>query len=189
MYYLIDIASIRSGHLFRGKINADVAGSLKVIQIGDITPDARLKEAGLTRISLLDIKPSQLLAPGECLFISRGQRKQAVALPPTIAETIATSQFFVLRPVEWVMPEYLAWYINQRPAQRYIEERSRGSAVTLINLEALKMLEVPVPTLDVQRRIVRIDQLRRREKELLQKIQQKRDVLLDTALVNATRPL
>lgn len=189
MYYLIDIASIRSGHLFRGKIEADAAGTLKVIQIGDITPDARLKIASLTSIRQSEIKSSQLLEPGECIFISRGQRKHAVALPPTIDRTIATSQFFILRPVEWVLPEYLAWYINQRPAQRYIEEHSRGSAVTLINLEALKMLEIPVPTVEAQRRIVQVDELRRREKELLQMIERKRSVLIETTLVKATRSL
>jgi len=189
MPLLKDIATIRSGYLFRGKIEPDASGRYQVIQIGDITPDAQLSakpsHGALVRVSLPDVKTTQILEKGEVLFISRGPRKQAVAITDWLENAIATSQFFILRPAGTVLPEYLAWYINQRPAQRYIEERSTGTSVTLINLEALKTLPVETPPMETQARIAQIHQLSRREKELVEAIQNRRRALIEMTLLRA----
>ncbi len=185
MEHLKDIATIRSGHLFRGKIEPDAGGQYQVVQIGNIAPDARLSNGALTRISLPDVKPSQLLEKGDVLFISRGLRKQAVAITRPIENAIAISQFFVLRADKKVLPEYLAWYINQRPAQRYIEEHSTGTSVSLINMEALKLLPIRVLPLASQRRIIKIHQLGLREKELVEAIQDCRRAVIELTLLKA----
>src|SRR4030095_14310083 len=119
------------------------------------------------------------------LFISRGTRKQAVAITSLVENAIATSQFFVLRPDEKVLPEYLAWYINQRPAQRYIEEHSTGTSASLINLGAMKSLPVETPPVETQSRVTKIHQLSLREKELMEAIQNKRRALIETTLLKA----
>jgi restriction endonuclease S subunit len=183
MPFLKDIAAIRSGYLFRGKIEPDASGRYQVIQIGDITPDARLSAKPLVRVSLPDVKTTQILEKGDVLFISRGPRKQAVAITDWLGNAIATSQFFILRPAETVLPEYLAWYINQRPAQRYIEEHSTGTSVTLINLEALKTLPVEMPPMETQARIAQIHQLGLRERELVEAIQNRRRALIEMTLL------
>ncbi|MCI0338046.1 MAG: restriction endonuclease subunit S [Acidobacteria bacterium] len=181
--FLKDIARIRSGYLFRGKIEPDSNGQYQVIQIGDISTDASLVYGSLTRISLPDVKPSQIVETGDVLFISRGLRKQAVAITERLDSAIATSQIFVLRPDERLLPEYLAWYINQRPAQRYIEEHATGTNVSLINMEALSRMPVQAPSLETQRRIVQIYDLSLREKELMELIRHKRRALTEMSLL------
>lgn len=187
MPFLKDIAAIRSGYLFRGKIEPDASGRYQVIQIGDIMPDARLSAKPLVRVSLPDVKSTQILEQGDVLFISRGPRKQAVAITGQMENAIATSQFFILRPAGTVLPEYLAWYINQRPAQRYIEEHSTGTSVTLINLEALKTLPVETPPMETQARIAQIHQLSLRERELVEAIQNRRRAQIEEALLKVIR--
>ncbi len=187
MPLLKDIAAIRSGYLFRGKIEPDASGRYQVIQIGDITPDARLSAKPLVRVSLPDVKSTQILEKGDVLFISRGPRKQAVAITDRMENAIATSQFFILRLDGTVLPEYLAWYINQRPAQRYIEEHSTGSSVTLINLEALKTLPVETPPIETQARIAQIHRLSLREKELVEAIQTKRRAQIEETLLKVIK--
>ena len=185
MPFLKDIAAIRSGYLFRGKIEPDASGRYQVIQIGDIMPDARLSAKPLVRVSLPDVKSTQILEQGDVLFISRGPRKQAVAITGQMENAIATSQFFILRPAGTVLPEYLAWYINQRPAQRYIEERSTGTSASLINLEAMKTLPVQTPPIETQTRIVKIHQLSLREKEIMEAILDRRRAMIETTLLKA----
>ncbi len=185
MLYLKDIATIRSGYLFRGRIEPDAGGQYQVVQIGDIKPDARMSNGVLVRVSLPDVKTTQIIEKGDVLFISRGPRKQAVAITNGLENAIATSQFFVIRPAEMVLPEYLAWYINQRPAQRYIEEHSTGTSASLINLEALKTLPVETPPLETQARIVQIHELSLRERELIEAIQNKRRALIEILLLKA----
>jgi len=183
MLYLKDIATIRSGYLFRERIIPDASGQYQVVQVGDITPDAGFSNVSLVRVSLPDVKRSQILEPGDVLFISRGPRKQAVAITRPVENAIATSQFFVLRPAENVLPEYLAWYVNQRPAQRYIEEHSTGTSASLINLEAMKRLPVETPPVETQARVTKIHQLSLREKELMEAIQNKRRALIEMTLL------
>jgi restriction endonuclease S subunit len=185
MLYLKDIATIRSGYLFRSKIEPDVAGRYRVIQVGDITPDAQFSNSPLARVSLPDVKQTQILKTGDVLFISRGFRKQAVAIIEPLENTIATSQFFIIRPDEKVLPEFLAWYINQRPAQRYIEEHSTGTSASLITLEALRTLPVEAPPVETQTRIVKIHQLSLREKELMEAIRNRRRALIEMTLLKA----
>jgi restriction endonuclease S subunit len=185
MLYLKDIATIRSGYLFRERIKPDASGRYLVVQVGDITPDAQLSRGSLARVSLPDVKRSQILESGDVLFISRGPRKQAVAITSPVENAIATSQFFVLRPGENVLPEFLAWYINQRPAQRYIEERSTGTSASLINLAAMKSLPVETPPLETQARVTKIHQLSLREKELMEAIQNRRRALIEMSLFKA----
>jgi restriction endonuclease S subunit len=183
MHYLKDIATIRSGFLFRERIKPDASGRYQVVQVGDITSDAGFSNGSLVRISMPDVKRSQILEKGDVLFISRGPRKQAIAIMWPIENTIATSQFFVLRPDERVSPEFLAWYINQRPAQRYIEEHSTGTSASLINLGAMKRLPVEAPPVETQARIMKVHQLSLREKELMEAIQNKRRALIEMTLL------
>jgi restriction endonuclease S subunit len=185
MLYLKDIATIRSGYLFRERIKPDASGQYRVVQVGDVATDDGFSYSSLVRVSLPDVKRSQVLEKGDVLFISRGPRKLAIALTWSIENTIATSQFFVLRPDERLLPEFLAWYINQRPAQRYIEEHSTGTSASLINLEAVKRLPVEAPPVETQARITKIHQLSLREKELMEAIQNKRRALIETTLLKA----
>ena len=46
-----------------------------------------------------------------------------------------------------VLPEYLAWFINQPPAQAYLTQQSRGTLVKLMPKSLFEKLEVPVPPL------------------------------------------
>ncbi len=183
--FLKDIVRIRSGYLFRGRIEPHPNGRYQVIQIGDIGADAKLSYHTLTRTNLPDVKNSHLIEKGDVLFISRGSRKQAVAVAEALDNAIATSQIFVIRPDERLLPEYLAWYINQRPAQRYIEEHSTGTNVSLVNMDALSKMPVQTPPLETQRRIVQIYQLSLREKELMESIQDRRDTLIELSLLKS----
>jgi restriction endonuclease S subunit len=184
---LKDIATIRSGYLFRGRIEPDPAGRYRVVQIGDISTDAKLSYDTLTRINLPDVKTSHLIEKGDLLFISRGLRKQAVAITQEIDHAIPTSQIFVLRPDERLLPEYLAWSLNQRPAQCYLEEHSTGTNVSLINMEALSKMPVQVPPLETQRRVLKIHELSLRERELIGSILDRRRKLIEMSLLKMTK--
>jgi restriction endonuclease S subunit len=180
---LKDIAAIRSGYLFRGRIEAHANGRYRVIQIGDLAADSIIRPRTLTRTDLPDVKNSHLIEKGDVLFISRGSRKQAVAITEDLENAITTSQIFVIRPDSSTLPEYFAWYLNQRPAQRYIEEHSTGTNVSLINLDAFGKTPVQTPPIEIQRRIAQIHSLTLREKELMQSIQARRHSLIESMLL------
>lgn len=185
---LQNMATIRSGYLFREKIEPHPSGQYRVIQIGDISANAIITSDSLTRFNLPDIKPPHIITQGDVLFISRGLRKKAVVVTEDLGRVVTTSQIFVIRPRDFVLPEYLAWYINQRPAQRYIEEHSTGTNISLINMESMGNLPIDRPSLESQSRIVRIHRLILREAELIKLIQQRRRTMVEMRLLKMIEP-
>lgn len=118
------------------------------------TNDGRgdLIEGDLLRVNLPDVRQDYLLTPGNVLFASPGRRKQAMAIDDDLETTTFGTQFFVIEARDGVLPVYLAWYINQQPAQRYLEEHSMGSNVRVVTKEALSRMPIQLPPLEVQRR-------------------------------------
>jgi len=132
------------------------------------------------------VKKEQLLLKRDVLVVGRGDRRLAVALdftPPNL--TIAGSQFYVVRPNENIDSEYLAWYINQESAQRYLEEKSVGSNVKIISKEAISALQIVLPDLPTQRKIARVHSLNMQQKMLSEKIAEKRYVMTERSMIRS----
>ena len=183
MPYLRDIATIRLGYPFRRALEPIANGQYCVLQIKDVLHQQSNGMRDLVRVDLPDVREEHFIRSGDVLFIARGVNKQAVAVEEEVANAIAGAQFFLVRPRAGVLPQYLAWYINQSPAQRYIEENSVGSNVRLISREVFYDLPVAVPPLETQRRIAEVNRLSRREGQLLEAIKERRRKLVEAALL------
>jgi hypothetical protein len=186
MLLLQELATIRTGYLFRPGGQATLPANVWLLQIKDVSADGRLQPA-TTQIYLPEIPVDQLIQPEDILFISRGLRWQAVAIEaPLPAATIASYQFFVLRLFATVtpdvLPSYLAWYINQPLAQQYLKAHCRGSHVLLITKETLAALPVVLPSYREQKCIVKLQTLGFREQDLRAAIAEKRAQLLAQTL-------
>lgn len=175
---LRDVADIRAGYPFREKIEPVVEGTHWVVQIKDIGTDHRVKKEGLFGIKMPPSADSYLLKPGDVLFQSRGSRNFGAPIVDLPSNTIASGHLFVIRPRRNIMPEYLAWYINQPAAQAHIKAHQRGSYVPLIPKDALNELEVAIPPIEVQQIIVQLERLRVREEELQRAICERRAELI-----------
>src|SRR5207247_1461854 len=107
---LKDVAEIRTGYPFRAKVEPVPQGSHAVIQIKDFDPDRRLLTEGLDRVQFTKPVDKHLVREGDVLFLSRGHRPFASAVPAGLPATVAASYFFVLKVTDKdVSPDYLAW--------------------------------------------------------------------------------
>jgi restriction endonuclease S subunit len=182
---LQDISEIRAGYSFRGGIVPAPDGTYSVVQIKDLGEGAFLTAKDFIRTNLTDVNSNHLLQPGEVLFAARGVRKQAVVVDEVAPNTIFGSQLFVCEPEQGIDPTYLAWYMNQVPAQRYFEENAIGSNVRIVTKEALGRLPVVVPPLARQKKIADVYRLSLRERQLSAQIQEKRSILIEAALLGS----
>jgi restriction endonuclease S subunit len=187
MTRLKDIAEIRSGYPFRRGIEASADGKYRIVQIKDVAGFGELDELELVRTDIADVRPDQFVKPGDVLFGSRGSRKHALAVTTVPYNAVFSYQVFAIQTRENVLPEFLSWYINQQPAQRYIEENSMGSYVTTISKATLADMSVAVPPMEVQKRIVEVFRLFESEKALVRRIEGKRAGLIDAALLSAAK--
>lgn len=183
---LADIVEIRSGYQFREKVEPDPRGPVPVIQIKDLSSDFRLSTEDLIRVSMDRIEP-YIVEQGDVLFLARGHRLGAAAVMAPLASTIATGYFFILRPSGRVRPMFLAWALNQKDFQDRMRPLVRGSHMPLITKRDFEDLTVDVPPLDVQQLIETVDDLRRREQDLVGQLEQKRADLVHAICARAAK--
>ncbi|EXL08884.1 restriction endonuclease subunit S [Aquamicrobium defluvii] len=167
---LADACTIHTGYTARGRLEPTVAGGVLAIQLRDISPEGLVDPERLTRVQLEDVADRYFVRAGDIVFRSRGERNTASALDERLKEpALAVLPLMVLRPnLDVVTPEFLAWAINQPPAQRHFDVAARGTNIRMIPRSSLDDLELDVPDIGTQRRIVAVDALAERERELSQ---------------------
>ena len=150
--YLSEIATISSGYLFRCKVLHKESGEYYVIQMKDIDEYNNLDVSRIERVDIQNVKDVHIVNQGDILFKSRGQQHLATVIDRQMDNAIAVSQFFIIRIIRKdILPEYLAWYLNQKPAQQYFVRIAAGGLTAHINMKNLEQLEVVIPPIEIGR--------------------------------------
>jgi restriction endonuclease S subunit len=187
---LKEIANVHAGLTVRKASRTARTHLYSIIQIRNVSEFGTLELNEMAEAPLEEVPPRFFLGKGDVLFCARGTRTQAAPCVVGVDHVVVGSQFFILRLAgEAVLPEYLAWYINQQPAQRYLNERKSGSHVRMILRDDLLDLPVTVPPLTVQRQILELRRLQVKEQSLLNRLRQRRLDLLSALCVEAAEKL
>lgn len=180
---LKEIADIKAGYSFREKIPVSENGNYRVIQIKDVDYRGFVSSDDLVKAAVDSIKPGYLTQRGDVLFTGRGANRRAATVNETAADAIFVSQLYALKiKTDSVIPEYLAWYLNQKPAQEFFEANASGSYIQNIRHDVLAQLPIILLPVDVQRKIVKIYRLGLREREVAEKILEKRWQVVEKTL-------
>jgi restriction endonuclease S subunit len=84
---------------------------------------------------------------------------------------------------EHVLPVYLNWFINQSTTQAYLASHARGTSVSMISKRAVEEMEIAVPPLERQNKIVELAELAATEQQLLRKLAEKRSYYMERLLM------
>lgn len=150
---LRDIAEIRSGAAFREAVRHTEEGQFLVVQAGDVGNDGRLDIPQLLKVSDLPVASAPLIA-GQVLLQCRGQTYRAAIVPAHDRTMVATASVLILTPSPLVQPEYLAHYLNDPVTQAELRTLATGATIANLKRSALEQLQVLVPTIEDQKRIV-----------------------------------
>jgi hypothetical protein len=165
---LAEAAEISAGHPLRSAVDDFPPGDTGVIQMRNVDPETGVDWASVSRVELPPARRIEFLNPGDVIFSTRGARTYAVALGAAPFPAVCSPHFFVLRirgPA--VEPRFLAWQINQAPAQEYLQREATGSHILNIRREVIERLEIVIPSLARQAAIVAFAEDVTREKRLL----------------------
>ncbi len=181
---LKDIADIQGGFSFRGSIPVTENGNYQVIQIKDVSSNGSVSNNNLIKTGIEFIKPEYLTKDGDVLFTNRGANLRAAIVNRESANAIFVSQLYALKiKTDAVTPAFLAWYINQKPAQEFLAASASGSYIQNIRQDVLGNLPLTIPTLEIQQKIIEIHRLGLREKELTSEISAKRQQIIERTLL------
>ncbi len=184
--FLKEIALLRMGTNFRPHHDAAASNDLLVVQMKDLDATS-VKVETLEKPTLKPPRNVTFLKPGDIIFRSRGRTTTTVIVPGNIGKAVLSAPLFLIRVKDRsrVLPGYLCLYINQTPAQRFLHQRTEGSALKMITLKHLSDLEIPLPPLEVQSKIEKIVAIQMKETALFEEIKQKRAKYVEKILIQA----
>ncbi len=174
------LTSVRSGYPFRGSIDESSAGGVLAVQMRDVDADIGVSWNGVIRTSLAGRKQPEWLKAGDVLFVSKGVSFYAVCIDEPPSPAVCSPHFFHLQvaPSALLLPEFLAWQINQPPFQRQLQQAAEGSSQLSIRRPVLELLTLSVPSLADQKHIVGLAALARQERHTLQQLIHNRELQL-----------
>ena len=179
-----ELAEVQMGYPFRSRIEHDPQGDVAVIQMKDIDDANLLHAEAAIRVALPKGKTHHLLRAGDLLFRSRGRSNGAAQVLEGIGPAVLSAPMLLIRPHD-VLPAYLCWYINAPATQAQLAALAEGTSVRMISAEALKALQVPLPSVAVQQRIVQAAALADQEQVLLARIATLRQQVTDHLLMKS----
>lgn len=132
------------------------------------------------------ISEKHLLKDGDVLFAAKGTKNFAAVFENHNEPSVASTSFFVIRPTDnKVLPQFLAWFLNNHSTQTLLKGQAIGTSIPSISKQVLENLEIPVPDIKTQKAIVEISKLRNKEKSLKQKIETLREKQIQSKLLLA----
>ncbi|WP_423709305.1 restriction endonuclease subunit S [Undibacterium sp. WLX3042] len=176
------LAEISAGHPFRGKIPESPGSGVVAVQMKDASV-----LVGVNWAECIETEPTgrrdDCLQVGDILVAARGNHNYAVLIDNTLAKTgkqaIAAPQFFIVRSTSsQLLPDYLCWYLNQPPSQRYFELNAEGTYTKAIKRNALEEIPIAVPDLARQQAIAGIANTLRQEQRVLEQLRRNGEQML-----------
>lgn len=188
MMQLSEICDIRMGFSARGRVEPVERGGIPYVQLNDVNATGVVDAEKLTNANLPDIDDRYRLTSHDIVFRSRGAHNIGALVQGADKNVVALAPLTILRPRrDIVLPEYLVWFISQSPAQRHFDAGARGSNIRMIPRDHLARLEVDVPDMETQRRIVEVADLVKRESELSELLAHKKSEMMSFVLLEQAR--
>ena len=175
---LANIANFKLGHFFREAIKFDASGEVLIITPKVVEGDAlNLNLAG--KMKERNFKQNAFLESKDVIINTRLNFR--AVLYNGSQKSIATSPLVVIKVKnqEEVLPEYLSIFLNLKKTQNAILKVADVGAVRFVSLAELKNLEIFVPCLERQKKVVDFYSLATRQIEDYKKV-----LLLKEAIKN-----
>ena len=164
---LRDIAFVQSGYLSRSKVLPLPSGTHRLLRVSDVSPDGVVDADTAIRFQPQRNPELYRISRGDILIVARGEVHYAYLISMDLINTLASSVFHIIRPrKEIVLPDYLAWWLNQPDVQAEINLNSRGTGIGYVSRQDVEHLTVVLPPINVQNGIVKTINLWQLRKEI-----------------------
>ena len=176
---LKDICHLHFGFYDKPKSKGDAI----YLQARNFNELGLLGHVGDALVTINDKSKSHLLNDGDILFVGKGFRNFAWKYSSKIGNAIASSIFFVIKPNQnKVDSDYLVTIFNSVKYQSYFQSLGSGSSIPSIRKNELESIEVPLPALDVQRKIAALSELHIKNLAVTEKIIENKNKLFQAVI-------
>lgn len=180
---ITELAVLSSGVYAKAKPN----GEVYYIQARDIKVDHTIVEDLKPQLAADGKINKHFLQKGDLLIAAKGNDHYAIEYLGYPYPAVASTLFIVVRLKEQdrILANYLHWYLNLASTQKQISGGAQGSVLPVISKADLGQLEVPVPSLEKQRAVLKIAELRLQEISIADRIEELKKKKIEQELLNA----
>lgn len=182
---LKDISIIQTG--FFGKTCPE--GDVVYLQSKHFDENGKFDASFYPDLALTHQIKKHLLQPNDILFAAKGSKNFAALYEDDNPAAVASTTFFIIRlnnkGSEKILPHFLVWFLNQSKTLKYLKNKATGTSISSISKSVLDDLEIPIPTVSTQQKILEIDIFRKIEKEIKSKIEGLRELQIQQQIINA----
>jgi len=182
------ISKIISGPTLRERLSDLPTGNIAVLQMKDVSLNDFTISDSPQKISDIGFLSHHYLLKGDILFLRAGANNFAFYYDGKFPVAVASSMFFILRSLRSdVLPEYVAFFLNQYTAQSKLHPVKAGTSVTNVTKAMLEELDIPLPSSEIQKNIVYAHKQLLLEKEISENIIRKKSLLLNNIMSNPVK--
>ena len=128
--FLKDITNIQTG-LFAKPAGI---GELVYLQAKHFDEFGKLLSGLHPDIQVEGISEKHLLKDGDVLFSAKGTKNFAAVFENHNEPSVASTSFFVIRPTDnKVLPQFLAWFLNNPTTQTLLKAQAIGTSIPSIS--------------------------------------------------------
>jgi hypothetical protein len=169
-----DLADFRIGPPFRERIIHEPGGMYGIVQGKDVGEDGKIHVDEMARLTRVPGKGNpEVLRAGEIVLQTRGRSYRAALVQPTEIPLVAAGSLCILTPrASRIDPEYLVLLLNLPTMQASLRQLATGSYILNLRRSAVEEVEVPLPSLANQRRLIELGRLVRKQAEVTQRVNQ-----------------
>ena len=182
--YLKNISTIQTG-LF-AKPQAD--GDIVYLQPKYYSDSGDLTTVLMPDLSSSGISEKRLLQQGDVLFAAKGNKNFATCFGKHDLPAVASTSFFVIRVTnKEILPEYVTWFLNHPNTQLFLKGYARGTAIASISKSVLEDMNITIPSIEMQKRILKIASYRKQELALKKQMEDLQEKYLQSLLFKSTQ--
>jgi len=178
------IANVQTGFFAKSLAK----GEIVYLKARHFDENGRLRTSLHPDLKADNIIEKHLLRQSDVLFAAKGTKNFAAWYDGNSYPAVASTSFFVIRlKSDMILPEYLAWFINHQTTQKYLKANAIGTSIVSISKTVLEELEISIPTIETQKAILQITNLRNTEKKLKQQIESLREKQIQQQIINSIK--
>lgn len=166
-----DLKSLTSIHTGVYANPALEAGDTYFLQLNHLTSQGKFRYHIIPKIASGNMAEHHQLKKDDVLFAAKGTRNFAIHLDENFPKAVASSSFLVLRILpelrNKVLPAFLAVELNHHNYQRFYKVAGFASGIPSISKNTLESMTILIPSLEIQEKIIKLNQLRMQQKDLI----------------------
>ena len=181
---LKDITMMQSGIYMK----TDSQGEVRYLQVKDVDPESRLDYTQVATVINTGINDKHWLKKGDLLFAAKGGSNYCILYEGAERSTIASSSFIIIRPITSdVLPEFLCCFLNTPSILVMLKSAAVGTGIQVIPQSVIGEIQLDIPSIEVQKLVVEMDQLRRESECIRSEINELKQSLQDQLLMDSLK--